>query len=257
MSVYLEPFTFNFQTNLIGIDAGVTDVDCSVLYDAVKLAQMSEEGIIYDRIAKGTGLDQLGPGVQVGLTVELLGTWQLGFAAGNYIARVAGGNLIGGPGGDPIAYSAGVQALLIQSANATVVTTSGGGGGGGATAAEIWSYSPRTLTSGGTTAIAGAVRTELTTELSRIDTTVSSRLPTSSYVTPPTATSIRQEIDSNSTKLDVAVSTRLPTSGYVAPDNASITAIKNKTDNLPTDPAKESTTQKAVDAAKLAVAVSA
>jgi hypothetical protein len=86
---------------------------------------MSEEGIIYDRIAKGTGLDQLGPGVQVGLTVELLGTWQLGFAAGNYIARVAGGNLIGGPSGDPIAYSAGVQALLIQSANATIVTASG------------------------------------------------------------------------------------------------------------------------------------
>jgi hypothetical protein len=54
-----------------------------------------------------------------------LGAWQLRFPAGNYIARVAGGNLVGGPGGDPIAYTPGVQALLIQSAASTIVTTGG------------------------------------------------------------------------------------------------------------------------------------
>jgi hypothetical protein len=54
-----------------------------------------------------------------------LGSWQLRFPAGNYIARVAGGNLIGGPSGDPIAYTAGVQTLLIQSAASTVVTEGG------------------------------------------------------------------------------------------------------------------------------------
>lgn len=172
MPYYVAPFTFNFTTSLVAIDNGVTDVDCSTLYDACKLAQASEEGIIYDRIAKGSGLDTLGPGVQVGITVELLGAWQLSFPAGNYIARVAGGNLIGGPGDDPIAYSAGVQALLIQSANATVVTT---GGGGGATAADVWSYATRTLTSGGNSAIASAVRTELVTELGRIDVATSTR----------------------------------------------------------------------------------
>jgi len=176
MPYYVAPFTFNFTTSLVAIDNGVTDVDCSALYDACKLAQASEEGIIYDRIAKGSGLDTLGPGVQVGITVELLGSWQLSFTAGNYVARVAGGNLIGGPGDDPIAYSAGVQALLIQSANATVVNT--GGGGGGATAAEVWTYASRTLTSGGNSAIATAVRTELTTELGRIDVATSTRAST-------------------------------------------------------------------------------
>ena len=123
MPYYIAPFTFNFGTSLINVDAGVDDVDCIVLYSAIKLAQASEEGIIYDRIGKGSGLSALGPGVQVGLTVELLGAWQLRFTTGNYIARVAGGNLIGGPGGDPIAYSSGVQTLLIQSAASTVVTT--------------------------------------------------------------------------------------------------------------------------------------
>ena len=130
MSYYSAPFTFNFTTSIIDVDVGVTDVDCSTFYSAIKLAQASEEGIIYDRIGKGSGLDTLGPGVQVGLTVELLGAWQLRFPAGNYIARVAGGNLIGGPGGDPIAYTAGVQTLLIQSAASTVVQ---GGSGSGLT----------------------------------------------------------------------------------------------------------------------------
>lgn len=129
MPYYSAPFTFDFTTSRITVDSGVTDVDCIALYTAAKVAQASQEGIIYDRIAKGSGLSVLGPDVQVGLTVELLGAWQLQFPAGNYIARVAGGNLIGGPGGDPIAYSAGVQTLLIQSAASTVVQ--GGGGGGG------------------------------------------------------------------------------------------------------------------------------
>lgn len=122
---YAAPFTFNFATHLIEVDGGTVDVTCDQIYDALKEAQASEVGIIYDRIGKGSGLDTLGPGVQVGITVELLGAWQLKFPNGNYIARIAGGNLIGGPGGDPVAYSAGVQTLLIQSAASTVVTTGG------------------------------------------------------------------------------------------------------------------------------------
>lgn len=125
MAFYSAPFTFRFGESVIDVDAGTADVDCDQLYDALKLAQASEEGVIYERIGAGSGLSQLGPGVQVGLTVELLGSWQLRFANGNYVARVAGGNLVGGPGSDPIAYSPGVQTLLIQSAASTVVNTGG------------------------------------------------------------------------------------------------------------------------------------
>lgn len=219
MPYYVAPFTFQFGTSLIEVDPGTLNIDCATLYSAVKLAQASEEGIIYDRIGRGSGLNNLGPGVQVGITVELLGSWQLYFQPGNYVVRIAGGNLIGGPAGDPIAYSAGVQTLLIQSANATVVTTGGGGGGGGATAADIWTYASRTLTASpgpSAAAIASQVRTELTTELGRID---------------------------------VATSTRaLETTAQ---------AVKAKTDNLPADPASQAKTQEAVDAAKLAAALSA
>ena len=148
MSVYIAPFTFDFAVSKIDVNSGVVDVDCSTLYQACKSAQATEEGIIYERLASGSGLVALGPGVQVGLTLELLGSWQLRFPSGNYVARVAGGNLVGGPGGDPIAYTAGVQALLIQSAASTVVTA----GGSVPTAAQN----------------AAAVRTELAAELQRV-----------------------------------------------------------------------------------------
>lgn len=48
--------------------------------------------------------------------------------------------------------------------------------------------------------------------------------------------------------LDAAVSSRLATTGYTTPDNSSITAIKAKTDNLPSDPADQSLLDAAIDA---------
>lgn len=48
--------------------------------------------------------------------------------------------------------------------------------------------------------------------------------------------------------LDTTISSRLATAGYTAPDNASIAAIKDKTDNLPTDPAGQSAVEAAITA---------
>lgn len=83
---------------------------------------------------------------------------------------------------------------------------------------------------------AGGVRTELSTELGRIDAAISSRNAT----TPPTAaavaTQVRAELGTELARIDAAISTRNATT----PDNASITAIKGKTDNLPSDPADHS-----------------
>jgi hypothetical protein len=123
--------------------------------------------------------------------------------------------------------------------------------------------------------VAGAVRTELATELGRLDASVSSRLSPSgtlatvtnltnapASVTPadiwdynsrtltsasgPTAVEIRQEIDANSTKLDVAVGTRLADADYVEPANSDVAAIKAKTDALPSDPADQSLLEAAI-----------
>ena len=140
MTYYVSPFTFDFATSKIDVDVGSVNIDCILLYDAIKEAQATEEGILYERIGSGSGLNVLGPGVQVGITVELLGSWQLRFPSGNYIARVAGGNLIGGPSEDPIAYTAGVQTLLIQSAASTIVTEGGSVPTAAQNADAVWNY---------------------------------------------------------------------------------------------------------------------
>jgi len=119
-------FVFDFATRLIEITAPQTDVAVQDLINAIRDAEASQEGINYVQIARASGKESLGGDVSVGITVELLGDWQLHFWAGNYIARVSGGNLVGGPGGDPIAYSQGVQVLLVQSAASTVVLTGSG-----------------------------------------------------------------------------------------------------------------------------------
>lgn len=148
MSYYLAPFTFDFAGSRLHVDVGAVDVSVLDIYDAAKVARATEEGILYDAIAAGSGLVDLGGGTAVGLTVALVGSWQVKFPEGEYIARVSQGNLVGGPGGNPIAYSAGVQTLLIQSAASTVVATGGGSSAPSAAqnAAAVWAAASRTLT---------------------------------------------------------------------------------------------------------------
>lgn len=77
------------------------------------------------------------------------------------------------------------------------------------------------LASSAVTEIATGVRTELTTELARIDVATSTRLATSGYTVPPTAsanaTAVRSELTTELGRIDVAVSTRLATAGYTTP----------------------------------------
>lgn len=91
--------------------------------------------------------------------------------------------------------------------------------------------------------VAGAVRTELATELSRVDVAVSSRLATAGYTAPtaaPTAAAnaqaVRVELATELGRIDAAVSSRLATAGYTAPANADIAAIRTKTDILVNGP---------------------
>lgn len=120
-------YSFDFTNKLIEVLNPQTDVDVQDLYDACRQAEDSEIGIQHGQIVSASGKESLGSGVSIGLTIELL-EWQLHFWDGNYMAKIAGGNLVGGVGGDPVAYTAGVQVLLIQSAASTVVQVSSGSG---------------------------------------------------------------------------------------------------------------------------------
>jgi len=79
-------------------------------------------------------------------------------------------------------------------------------------------------------AIASQVRTELATELARVDAAVSTRLASSAYTAASTAVqnaaAVRTELATELARVDVATSTRLATSGYTAP-SAAPTAAQN------------------------------
>jgi hypothetical protein len=121
-------YDYDFASKIIDVPMGTTTVLVRDLLSDVRDAEATTQGIVYGQIASASGAESLGPGVSVGITVNLLDDWQIRFATGNYIAKIAGGNLVGGLNGDPVAYSSGVQVLLLQSAASTVVTTSTGSG---------------------------------------------------------------------------------------------------------------------------------
>jgi len=123
-----------------------------------------------------------------------------------------------------------------------------------ANATAVWSAATKEITGGTVTtltnspsvpsaaSIASATRTELTTELGRLDAAVSTRLASASYTAPSTAptaeanaSAVRTELATELARVDAAVSTRLASSAYTAPANSDITAIKAKSDLLNTD----------------------
>jgi hypothetical protein len=122
-------YQFDYENALINVTSPQTDVDVQELLNEIRAAEADLNlGVVYDQIATASGKEDLGGGTYVGITVNLLDNWQIKFWSGDYIAKIAGGNLVGGPGGDPVAYSSGVQTLLIQSAASTLIIFEGTSG---------------------------------------------------------------------------------------------------------------------------------
>jgi hypothetical protein len=122
-------YTYDFTNKLIHISRlqGGNVVGQTLLSD-IRDAEASVIGMGYGQIASASGGESLGGGVSVGITVNLLDSWQILFEPGTYIAKISACNLVGGLNGEPIAYSNDVQVLLLQSASSTVVTVSTGSG---------------------------------------------------------------------------------------------------------------------------------
>jgi hypothetical protein len=158
-------------------------------------------------------------GAAVGSAISCPETSSTGFYSGN------------------MAGSAGTYQIAFRAAGANVGSGS-----------IVWDGTNEVATS---TLTAPQVRTELSTELGRIDAAISSRLSPSGTLavvttltnapTVPSATDIatqvRTELATELARVDAAVSTRLAGSSYTAPANSDISAIKAKTDNLPASPA--------------------
>lgn len=119
-------YIFNYYQEIIDITAPQTDVSAQELANEIRNAEDDFTGIAYGHIADMGGKEDLGGGVITGITIELLPDWQIRFWEGSYTARITGGNILGGLGGNPIAYTPGVQVVIVQSASSTLVYGSGG-----------------------------------------------------------------------------------------------------------------------------------
>ena len=81
--------------------------------------------------------------------------------------------------------------------------------------------------------LVAAVRADLERNGGKLDSIPTTAAPSASAV----ASATRTELSTELSRIDQAISSRLASSAYTAPANSDITSIKSKTDNLPASPA--------------------
>ena len=83
-------------------------------------------GVNYSQIAEAAGKFDLGGGVYTAITVKLLDNWRVRFESRSgpdtIQCTITNGNLVGGPGGNPIAPSAYTQVVQLSSASGVIAT---------------------------------------------------------------------------------------------------------------------------------------
>lgn len=116
--------SFNHATKLISVpQADAQPLTMQALINAIRTEEASVRGIAESQIASAAGKDDLGGGVLTGITVNLMLTWKLDFAAGTYQATVSGGNLSDAL--SRINNTGSPQVLIQSSAAATVINGNG------------------------------------------------------------------------------------------------------------------------------------
>ncbi len=121
--------TFDFINSVIEVPSPDTTLDIQYLINQIRDQEDDAvPAMVYPKIANASGKEDLGGGVKVGITVQLLSSWQVRFqarAGPTYIqCQITGGNLVGGLGGNPIATSAFTQVVQVSSAAATIAVPS-------------------------------------------------------------------------------------------------------------------------------------
>ncbi len=107
---------FDHTTSIIALTAPHTTLLLMQdLIDAIRDEEFTDVGIQYPKIANAEGKIDIGGGVVGDITIALMDSWQIEHEAGFYQAILKGGQVVGGLGGNPIAYVAGVQVKMIQS----------------------------------------------------------------------------------------------------------------------------------------------
>jgi hypothetical protein len=123
-----QPLVFDFYNSIITVPAPDTTLDMQYLINEIRDEEDElEPSFAYPKIADASGKESLGGGIFTAITVNLLNNWRVMFEArdgleGTIQCTISGGNLVGGPGGNPVAPSAFTQVLNLSSAAGTIAT---------------------------------------------------------------------------------------------------------------------------------------
>ncbi len=94
-----------------------------------------------------------GAGTSIPLYAFLVNGWRVKPQEANHTLNVTTGVLLVSGGGDPFINTTGSFVVRVNYSQPVQAITVSTGGGGGSTAADIWAYSSRTLTSGSGTGL--------------------------------------------------------------------------------------------------------
>jgi hypothetical protein len=119
------PLVFDYYNSIIEVPSPDITLDMQYLINQIRDQEEElDRGINYAKIADASGKDSLGGGVYTAITVTLLDQWRVRFEAKSgpdtIQCTISGGNLVGGPGGNPIAPSAYTQVVNLSSASGTI-----------------------------------------------------------------------------------------------------------------------------------------
>jgi len=86
--------TFNFETEVVSIDAGTSFLPAETLQKGARDAEESITGIVYRRIIDASGKVTLDAQSETGLTVTLLRNWKILSLKTSGLLSVGGGNVV-------------------------------------------------------------------------------------------------------------------------------------------------------------------
>lgn len=163
----MSKVTFDGPNKLIIVDSGITSLDAKIdLYSDWKEWVLVSDNSKYLPAFTAIGGDPIGGGLYTGITFIQINGWLIRPDEVDHTLTI-NGNLFGDAGAPIITPTLGDYTVLVQLRNSTQaqgISTSGGT----LTAADVWSYSQRTLTALGDSNIADAIRAELLTELTHL-----------------------------------------------------------------------------------------
>jgi hypothetical protein len=167
-----RPVIFDASTKRIILSTNT--ITATEIYSAwVDWASLTDN-IKYLPAFSAIGGDDLGGGLSIPPYYFLQNNWRVRPMEANQTLTITGNLFVSG-GGDPIVPTLGTFNVLVKSVvpvQAQGIAT--GGGGSSITAADVWNYINRSLTTAPSSLTAADVRAELAVELARIDAPVSS-----------------------------------------------------------------------------------